>query len=82
MLTPTTDGQEEACCCSEDLLLALQASSPKVQVPTAPDSIDVAQELPPTAFPTGRCYRLGFSGTDPPYTGDMRLHLRWQVFLI
>jgi len=69
-------------CCNHDAHPTFDNCS--LDVPTQPTPVFLAEnpDSHAVASPTGRPYRLSFSGSDPPDWGGMRLHLRWQVILI
>ena len=81
ILTATHGGPRQVCCCAEGHLSDFQGVSPEVPTPSVPLAT-AAQDWSSMSLPKrSPDWRL-LSGTDPPGPGDVRLHLRWQVFLI
>lgn len=75
-------GHGKLCCCDGHGIKTAHGSSPEVPAPKATvtpatdGSFVAGHDVPPSED------TLQSSGTDPPPPEALRLHLRWQVFLV
>ena len=82
MQAATHGGPRELCCCADGHHSPFQATSSELLPTPVPMAATMAQECLAMGLPETNFDRRSLSGTDPPGSPGMRLHLRWQVFLI